>query len=415
MRRVPRSLVAVVALCALWLVLIRGYADYLARPLPARALALDGNQPEALVRSAEGALREGKADQAEAYARQALRRHPLEGRALRILGATAELRGDRVAARALMAAAAAATPRDSATQFWLAINALADRDLDTALVKLDRLVRFEPELQSDVFPILATIATNPVGAPAIAPFLTANAPWRTRFIEGLIGQAPAVEDLMRLVRAIEQAGGRLSEAEVDRLAQRLWAGGDWRRLRTLLAREAGAEATPALVRDGGFDGTGRGPFLGWAVRRVPGADTWIGAEPGSGRSVLHVSFHDRRVAYAHVQQALMLDPGRYRLTAQARLANLRTARGLRWVLSCTGRGQPIGQSELLLGSTDWRPVSAHFEVPAENCGGQLLTLMLEARIAAEQQVAGDAWFDDLQILPESLLSGTDMSLRGSVE
>ena len=41
--------------------------------------------------------------------------------------------------------------------------------------------------------------------------------------------------------------------------------------------------------------------------------------------------------------------------------------------------------------------------------------MLEARIAAEQQVAGDAWFDDLQILPESLLSGTDMSLRGSAE
>jgi hypothetical protein len=128
-----------------------------------------------------------------------------------------------------------------------------------------------------------------------------------------------------------------------------------------------------------------------------------------------VSFHDRRVAYAHVQQALMLDPGRYRLTAQARLADLRAARGLRWVLSCMGGAQPIGQSELLLGSTDWRPISAHFEVPAEKCGGQLLTLMLEARIAAEQQVAGEAWFDDLQILPEALPSGTDRPADSQAE
>lgn len=415
MRPIPRVLVVMVALCALWLVLIRGYADYLARPLPARALALDRNQPEALVRTAESALREGKVDQAEAYARQALRRHPLEGRALRILGATAELRGDRASARALMAAAAASTPRDSATQFWLAINALADRDLETALIKLDRLVRFEPELQNDVFPILATVATNPVGAPAIARFLAAEAPWRARFTEGLIRQAFAVDDLTRLFRMIEQAGGQLSPSEVDQLAQRLWASGDWRRLRVMLAREPGAEATPALVQDGGFDGIGRGPFFGWAVRRVPGADTWIGAGSGDGRSALHVSFHDRRVAYAHVQQALLLDPGRYSLRAQARLANLRTARGLRWVLNCAGGGKPIGQSELLLGSTDWRPVSAHFEVPARNCGGQLLTLMLEARIAAEQQVAGDAWFDDLQILPESRPLDTDKPSGGQVE
>lgn len=85
------------------------------------------------------------------------------------------------------------------------------------------------------------------------------------------------------------------------------------------------------------------------------------------------------------------------------------------MLSCMGGAQPIGQSELLLGSTDWRPISAHFEVPAEKCGGQLLTLILEARIAAEQQVAGEAWFDDLQILPESLPSGTAMPAGGPGE
>lgn len=399
MKRIPRSLVVLVALGAFWLVVFRGYADYLARPLPGRALALDSNQPEALVRSAEGALRGGDSGQAEAYARQALRRHPLEGRALRVLGAVSELRGDRKAARAWIEAAAAATPRDSATQFWLAINALADRDLASGLVKLDRLVRFEPELQQDVFPILATIATNPVGAPAIARYLAANPPWRERFVAALIGQAVAVEDLLRLFREIEKAGGALTGPEFDGIAQRLWTSGDWRRLQALLAR-SGASAAPGMaVRDGGFDGSGRGPFLGWIIRRIPGSDTWIGIEV-DGERMLHVRFHDRRVPYANVQQALMLPPGRYQLSARARLMDLRAARGLRWVLGCAGAAEPIARTELLQGSSDWRPVTAHFEVPAGDCGGQWLRLELEARIAAEQQIAGDAWFDDLEIRPE---------------
>ena len=56
-----------------------------------------------------------------------------------------------------------------------------------------------------------------------------------------------------------------------------------------------------------------------------------------------------------------------------------------------------GKSERLLGSSDWREFSFVFVVPEANCGAQLLQLVLDSRIAAEQQVAGEAWFDDLQI------------------
>ncbi len=400
MRRVPRTIIAAVALGALWLVLVRGYADYLARPLPERALTLDSAQPEALVRSAESALRQGRADLALSLAQRALRTQPLEGRALRVLGAVAELSGDRDTANALMQAAAARAPRDSATQFWLAINALADRDLDRALAKLDRLVRVEPELQGDVFPILATVATNPVGARAMAGYLIADSPWRASFLSGLISQA-GVADLRRLFRAIEAAGGRLTDEEFDQFAMRLWGARQWRSLRAWIKhRSPGPSAT--LVHDGGFDGDGRGPFLGWSQRRVAGADTQIAANAGNGRTALRVSFHDRRVPYAHVEQALLLPPGRYRLSVQARPVDLKTALGIGWVLSCVENGKTLGQTESLLGSSDWRPTSAHFEVPENDCGGQTLVLKLAARIAAEQQAAGVIWFDDLSITPETV-------------
>ena len=43
-------------------------------------------------------------------------------------------------------------------------------------------------------------------------------------------------------------------------------------------------------------------------------------------------------------------------------------------------------------------VTAEFEVPGENCGGQWLTLRIPARIPAEGRIGGNAWFDDLKIV-----------------
>lgn len=390
-----RIALALLALALGWLVLVRGYADYLARIEPERSLAWVPGQSEALVREAEGALRGAQMERAADLAQRALLGHPLEGRALRILGAVAERSGDRARARALMQAAATLTPRDSATQFWLAINALADRDLDTALRKLDRLVRFEPELQRDVFPILATVASNPVGARAIAPYLARGVPWRREFLQGLMGQASSLDDLLRLLRAVEAAGGRIEPEEHERLSDRLWAMREWARLSTWL-RRADPQQAPVLVHDPGFAGTGRGPWAGWSVGRVAGVDAILGAEV-DGRVALRLVFHDRRIPFRHVGQNLLLAPGRYVLRAHARLRRLETALGLRWVVSCAESNAEIGATERLRGDSGWRELEVGFEVPASGCGGQRLQLVLDARIAAEQQVSGEAWFDRLEI------------------
>jgi hypothetical protein len=386
------------ALLLVWLVVVRGYADYLARVLPQRALTLNAGQPEALLMEADAALRAQRLDDAEQRARSALQAAPLLGPALRVLGAVAEARGDHDRAQSLIAMGVAVTPRDTAGQFWLAINALADKDLSGSLQRLDRLLRVEPEIEADAFPILATIAISPAGVEAIAQTLALDPPWRREFIGQLILQAPAAVDVLRLFRAIRAAGGDVHETETDQLMRRLIGANDWKRLHRVLEVLPAQYGAGAGLSDGGFDGGESASVLGWELGRVAGADVLIADDPlQPGNRALQLVFHDRRVPFRHVSQLLLLSPGAYRLTGRVRLLGLQAAQGLSWTLSCAADAAVIGKSEHFLGSSDWRGFSMIFKVPAENCGGQRLLLAIDARIAAEQQVVGEAWFDDIRV------------------
>lgn len=384
----------VLAMCLAWLLIARGYADYLARVAPERALALNADQPVALLRHAEEALADSRFEDAQALALQALRKQPFEGKSLRILGAVAESRGDRVRALALMKLAVAMTPRESAAQFWLAINALADKDIDGALLRFDRLLRFEPEVQVQVFPILALIAASPNGVGPISRYLAADAPWRSGFVGRLVRESESSAALSRLFNAIRAAGGQVQPSEIDQFAARLFARREWPRLRRLVAQMDGEQ--PALLHDGGFDGKGALPLLGWKLAKVPGVDLQIAAADGANPA-LRLVFLDRRVPFQHVSQSLLLLPGSYTLSGRARSTNLQTALGLSWIVRCVDNNAVIATSARLLGTHDWHPFEVAFEVPEQLCGGQTLTLVLAARIAAEQHAVGEAWFDDLVI------------------
>lgn len=379
-----RSLGSVVAALALiWLIGVRGYADYLARVLPERAHALNPRQPVAALSLAEEALRARRLTDATALAATALANDPLDGRALRVLGAVAELGGDRPRALQLMTIAARRAPRDAPAQFWLAINALADRDLPAAIARLDRLLRFEPAALQNAFPVLATIATNRIGAPALAPVLVRMPNWRPEFMSGVIQQAPDVRDLMHLAIAIDKAGGALTPLERSLYEQRLIAAGEWDQLQTLSGASDG-------VHDPGFDGSGQGPLTGWQIDTTPGADTLI------RDSTLQISFYGRRVPYRAVSQMLFLRPGHYQLSGRVKLENLDAAQGMRWVVWCHNGREPLGATVAQRGSRDWSAFATEIQVPAD-CPAQWLRLELYARIAAEQQVSGRVLYDDVNI------------------
>ena len=106
-----------------------------------------------------------------------------------------------------------------------------------------------------------------------------------------------------------------------------------------------------------------------------------------------------RSAFRDVRQLLLLPPGTgYQLRWRSRLDGLQAARGLRWTLTCAdGPAGTILASEPSAGSSPWLQHAAAFDVPPD-CPAQWLILELDARIAAETQAMGTAWFDDLEVV-----------------
>ncbi len=388
-------LLLVVALSALWLVLIRGYSDYMARVDPARALRMHSQQPEALIRLAEAALAREDLSAAEDLARRAVAAAPLEGRAFRILGAVADLGGDSARAATLMDIAARLSPRDTATQFWLVLSAIRQQDLDTALARVDRLQRFQPETQPQMMPLLTAIASNPAGAGPLAQVLAGSPPWRDGFFAEFVRAARDTRTVASFINALRRAGTSLTGAEREVWMQRLAREYDWPRLRRLL-NEA-APNRPALA-DGSFELGGRGPFSGWVMPRSPGIEATVAERGAEGGRALRLEFFERR-AQIQVEQVLIIAPGSWSIRGWTRMQKLEAPRGLQWKLSCIPGGAVIGESALLRGTQDWSRFEFSASVPAADCGGQLLKLEVSARIAAELAVSGVAWFDELEVVP----------------
>jgi hypothetical protein len=118
----------------------------------------------------------------------------------------------------------------------------------------------------------------------------------------------------------------------------------------------------------------------------------------SGDRALRVRFDGQRVRFQHVFQYLYLEPGRYRLQGKARPDNVRTERGLLWVVRCAPGGPPLVESERFLGWDQWRTFAAEFAVPETDCPAQILRLELDGRAALDFTVEGEIWFDDLSIV-----------------
>ncbi len=389
-RRLPVWLLLLLAIAGLWLIIARGYADYLARFDPARSLAWSPGQPDAHLQLAERELLDGDWEAAQAHAQASLATAPLQGRALRVLGATRELEGDRDAARRLIETAASVAPRDIPAQYWLAMNDLRDRELDAALARFDRLLRMEPETTRQVFPVLMTVATNPIGMRGFAPLLASNPPWRPDFMRQFLASVADARQLDRLLGIAAQAGVKLEPAEQAGLLNQAFAGRDWPRVRRLLAIEG---IRPAAVRDGGFDRAASGDGIrGWAVAKHRMMDVIL------SDSRLRVHFLGQRAEFGGVSQWLLLPPGAHALSGRVRLLDLDTAQGLRWFLQCDQARERLVETELFKGRGEWTEFRVEFAVP-EDCSAQTLRLELAARIAAETQASGSAEFDDIEVTP----------------
>jgi hypothetical protein len=361
----------------------------------------------ALVGAAEAKARTSAAEarleaaSAEAAARQALRRTPLDPGAFALLGLAAAARDEPDRATALMQFAAARAPADLLTQGWLLHRRLLSEDMSGAILHADAMLRAQPAVLQQLLPALAAIAASDEGMPSLAEHLASEPPWRSRFLELLATETADPLAPFALFSALMEGSRPPSHAELRPYLKRLVEAGLYEQARLLWTQALPVErlAEIGYLANGGFSEEPTGFLFDWSLEPVAGAGAEIATVPdGDGNRALRIQFLDRRVAYRHVRQLLMLMPGRYRLTGRVKAEDLRNERGLHWTLSCADQPDTrLGASERVSGTTRWQRFDVAFEVPASGCRAQWLRLELAARIASERHVAGAIWYDDLAV------------------
>lgn len=400
MRRVLSSallvLAALGAVVVGWRIVAISMAATLAEAAPQQALAWNPSDPPALLNHAQEQLDTGQLEAAAMTARDLLRAFPLQAEALVVLARVADAQYDPATA-ARFETALQRAPRDSYARAWVSGTQLQEGKYDQALANIDTLLTIMPSHREALLPILVGLADKPVFAMAMAQALQRRPTWRGAYLGKLLkdGSFDAADQIFGRL----QAAHDLDRAEASSWLERLKRSGMWgvAYSRWVSGLELAPGAALALVHDGGFDEAGTGIGFDWRMPGAPGV--LVERVVLDGGQVAQVSFLGRRVPQLNFAQTLFLAPGTYELQLRARARNLRSDRGIEWMISCRGDSPSRARSEALQGSFDWMTLRVSFGVPAQDCPAQELALSNPGAGGAGKIVAGTLWFDDFVITP----------------
>lgn len=388
-----------------WRIVAQTAASNLAESDPDAALGFVSDQRVALNRLGQKELLkpDGNLDSAREWAQRALRSTPLNARALTLLGLIAERKGDQKGAEALMRIAVARTWRDQTTDEWLLDREASRGDYARALPYADAMLRMDPTLQTELFPVLASFTVDPRAFQALTAFVATSPPWRSWFLSELSARLANQTRLVQLYTALNDTENpptknelrpylnRLVKDENFELAYQTWHS-------TLPPPQRADESYP-FNRDFAFPVDGL-PF-NWSLEAIAGADiSVVSSADGGKKRALLVEFSGARVRFANVKQLMLLPAGDYSFSGRVETAELHTSRGVWWRIFCANSSaNTIANTELVSGTMPWTDFMVKFQVPAMDCGAQWLQLELPARIEPELTIEGQVWYQDLRIAP----------------
>ena len=385
-------------LFAAWRLIGQMQAEQHALDYPAAALSWRPSDPVALLQLTEQQRAKQNLAAAEQTARQLLAHEPLSGQAFRELGLISDQRGDRAQAKTLFDIAARRAPRDLPTHAWLAQYALQQHDYSGAMQQFDIVFRQAPDRLAKLAPVLMQMAKEPTFADALAASLRANPPWRAAMLQALQSRTDAAAQAQAQVMQSLQARGGLSVDEVGHWLNSLMAQGRWGEA---YARWAGTVVKPGgrlpTLFNGDFSAAPSSAGFDWHLRDVPGVLVNVEQHATAPIHQVHLSFMDRAIPSAGLEHPLLLMPGHYRLSMQARGQSLASELGLQWVITCELGPQMVVLGLPADGSFDWRKLIADFEIPSKSCHGQWLRLINPVSGGAGQRVAGELWLAQMKI------------------
>jgi hypothetical protein len=174
---------------------------------PQTSLAIDAGDAIALAQQTDNRWAKAAAagEQIDLYsqAQRSIAQQAINPRAVRLLGFSADLRGNRRVALLANDAATRLSRRESGAQLWLMENDVERNDVSAVLKRYDVLLSTNGTLRDALYPKLALALSDPQIRDAFVPYVRKNPIWLSRFL----GTAVYQPNPDALSYAIRQAGG----------------------------------------------------------------------------------------------------------------------------------------------------------------------------------------------------------------
>jgi len=386
-----------------WQIAARALAHAYAETDPGLALSLKADNPQAqlnvanrLVTSKPGSSNPGAAEKAT---RRLMTTAPLQSGALRDLGIVADANGQEGRAQAIMGRAGARGFRDNRVQVWLFQQALSRHDSGETFLRMDAVLRTNPDLDARMFPWLASLLNDPGNIGPLSRRLAADPSWRESALIYLSTHAQDFHPVANLFDALVKLGRGPTDHEAEALLGRMAKEGRYEEAYLLWVSYLPPRALGDLgdLYDGAFQGLPGSPPFNWGLFRAPGRTVAIAKPTPSAKYALHIEY-PVETSLELAEQILVLPAGSYRLSGQFMVSRPAAGAHLQWTVICAISGATLAATrESGDSASGWRPFSVDFEVP-DHCTAQCLRL--EGHPGDE---FGDlsAWYGDLAIQPGS--------------
>ena len=409
-----RTALVVLALLLGWQVLAINMADHHLeqgaagdRDAVERALWWRPDHPRGLALKGRWLIRDDNWEDAESWLQRAVQANPADARPLVDLARLRARAGEQALADDMMDAAHRLMPVDPRVQRGIGAYWLQRGEVERGIRHLATALSGAPGLATDVFPLLLLAAETPELQPALAPYSHEPPGWWQAFIGHVAREAASADTLGILIGMRQAAAAAPLEAwEREAWLQRLRRDGRVGEAYLQWVNGLDAEALQELgyVFNGSFERPLSNSGFGWfsSTPRNAGFSIATGTTYGVvGHRALRITFTGKRARFNHLYQQLFLGPGEYTLSGLVRPDGLQARRGLQWQVHCSSGGsQLLGESELLLGSGDWRRFEFTVTVPAD-CPGQILRLYSAGNREVDHELNGGIWFDNLRLVRNS--------------
>jgi hypothetical protein len=353
---------------------------------PEVALALNGDDPVALIRKAQvdlaaGTLPPGGNRALLDIVRRSIAQAPLNAPALRLYGLSSAANSDLPGVRAQMAVSDRIERRDAATQLWLIEDAVNRNDVSAALRHYDTALRIEQSTRTVLYPVLTDALQSPVIRQRFARYLDAPPPWLESFLRFAVSntrEPTAIADLARIAGGFPD-GGAYSSLDRELLTQLVAfkefpaAIAHYRRIKGAPKAVTGALDLTQASTDQAF-----APVT-WQPFSIEGIETFLlAAPPGEGAVEIEaemVAGYKGSVA----RKLLALKPGKYVLSAQMRAQDFGSFDRAGWQIACAGATPSAPLLTKTVDLAEKMTLTGALTIPA-NCPVQLVTVTADTTV-----------------------------------